>query len=234
MQSYSCKEILARILWYIYPMPAEERPRSWRDLAQGNAVRVDTAIMQSLAHPLRLRLLGLLRTLGPSTATKLAARVHESSGLTSYHLRQLASAGLVAEAEPADLVGVQQTGGRERWWKAAHRATITADLPGEDDEVGLAAIEDYTRAIVATQSANAQSWLAEAHRWPREWLDAALYSDVILRLTVDEMRGLATELMEVVSRYRGNDPSKEPEPGMVIVAAQFHVFPSADQEPPAG
>jgi DNA-binding transcriptional ArsR family regulator len=213
-------------------MPAEEEPRSWTDFVGEDAIHADAAIMQSLAHPLRLRLLGLLRTYGPSTATKLAARVRESSGLTSYHLRQLASAGLVAPAEPADLAGVRQTGGRERWWKAAHQSTLLADLPEEDDEVGMAAVAGYMRAVVANQSAKAQAFLSEAHRWPREWADAASYAEVTLRLTVDELRQLEAELLNVIRRFRGNDPAREPDPGTVIVMAQYQLFPYAEQEPP--
>jgi AcrR family transcriptional regulator len=66
-----------------------------------------------LRHTLRQRLLRLLQTGGPSTATKLAAATGESSGLTSYHLRQLAAAGLVLE---------DRHDGRERWWRAADHA----------------------------------------------------------------------------------------------------------------
>jgi AcrR family transcriptional regulator len=55
----------------------------------------------------------VLQTSGPSTATKLAAATGESSGLTSYHLRQLAAAGLITEADQD---------GRKRWWQAAENA----------------------------------------------------------------------------------------------------------------
>ena len=41
----------------------------------------DPQVLRALAHPLRGRLLGLLRVDGPSTATRLAERVGESSGL---------------------------------------------------------------------------------------------------------------------------------------------------------
>src|SRR6478735_11898073 len=72
----------------------------------------DTARLKALAHPLRVRLLGLLRTYGPSTATALARRVDQSSGVTSYHLRQLESSGFVVE-------DTERGNRRERWWKAA-------------------------------------------------------------------------------------------------------------------
>ena len=53
--------------------------------------------IRALSHPLRVRLLDLLRFDGPSTATLLARRVGESSGATSYHLRQLARHGFIEE-----------------------------------------------------------------------------------------------------------------------------------------
>ena len=72
--------------------------------------------VRALAHPLRLRLLDELRFGGPATATLLAHRVGESSGATSYHLRQLARHGYVEEAEPR--------GGRERWWRYRERQVV--------------------------------------------------------------------------------------------------------------
>ena len=48
--------------------------------------------VRAMAHPLRLRMLEILAE-GPSTASKLAERLGESSGATSYHLRELAKAG---------------------------------------------------------------------------------------------------------------------------------------------
>src|SRR4051812_14770407 len=55
----------------------------------------DVRALRALAHPLRNRLLGLLRLDGPATASRLARVVGESSGATSYHLRQLAAYGFV-------------------------------------------------------------------------------------------------------------------------------------------
>ena len=54
--------------------------------------QLDAAAMRALAHPLRMRMVGLLRAEGPATASGLAERLGVSSGLTSYHLRALADA----------------------------------------------------------------------------------------------------------------------------------------------
>ena len=53
----------------------------------------DVRALRALAHPLRSRLLGQLRLNGPATASRLGRVVGESSGSTSYHLRQLAAYG---------------------------------------------------------------------------------------------------------------------------------------------
>jgi DNA-binding transcriptional ArsR family regulator len=196
----------------------------------------DAAALASLAHPLRLRLLGLLRVYGPSTATKLAQRCGESSGLTSYHLRQLAAAGFVVEAGPADVAEGERTGGRERWWKASQRFTATRP-PRPEDEAAVAATTEFLQAVLTATNTSARSWLSVQHTWPQPWQEAADFSDDILRLTVEEAERLVAELTEVLRRYRRHDPSQRSGTGDVpsdaaIVAAQFRVFPFAEQKPP--
>src|SRR5918993_3162549 len=95
--------------------------------ATGREVTLDARSLRGLAHPLRIRLLGLLRQDGPSTATLLADRLGLSSAATSYHLRQLAAYGFAVEDEERGV-------GRERWWRAAHESTRygAADLGSED------------------------------------------------------------------------------------------------------
>src|SRR4051812_49756154 len=61
-------------------------------------------------HPLRARLLTALRMNGGATATALARELGTNTGATSYHLRKLASVGLVEETEGGR--------GKERWWRA--------------------------------------------------------------------------------------------------------------------
>ena len=81
------------------------------------AVQVtDVRALRALAHPLRNRLLGLLRLHGRPPPASSGGLVGESSGSTSYHLRQLAAYGFVEEVEG-------QGSARERWWRARHRMT---------------------------------------------------------------------------------------------------------------
>ena len=114
-----CKETLAKNSLHSYGsgVPTDATPLE-------PAVQVtDVRALRALAHPLRNRLLGQLRLNGPATASQLGRVVGESSGSTSYHLRQLAAYGFVEEVEG-------QGTARERWWRARHRMTSwqAADL----------------------------------------------------------------------------------------------------------
>ena len=76
-----------------------------------------TRNLRAVAHPTRLRLLGLLRANGPATGAMLADVVHEAAGTISYHLRTLADVGYIVRTEPRS--GDRRT----QWWEAAERLT---------------------------------------------------------------------------------------------------------------
>ena len=90
-------------------------------------LRLDPRGLKVLAHPLRSRLLTALREHGPATATALAERSGTNTGATSYHLRKLASVGLVEETDDGR--------GRERWWRAATEmhGWTERDVAGDPD-----------------------------------------------------------------------------------------------------
>jgi predicted ArsR family transcriptional regulator len=80
----------------------------------------DPRALRALAHPLRVRLLTLLRREGPMTATQASEHVGESPASCSFHLRQLARYGLIAEAASGP--------GRQRPWKATSQLTTWATV----------------------------------------------------------------------------------------------------------
>ena len=78
---------------------------------------------------MRMRILELLAQ-APSTATRLARDIGESTGSTSYHLRALAKAELIEE-------DTERGSGRERWWR--RRPPIFIQIPtGTEDPEGRA------------------------------------------------------------------------------------------------
>src|SRR6188768_1441441 len=128
------------------------------------------AQLRALAHPLRSRLLGALRFHGPATSTALAARLGTNSGATSYHLRQLADAGLV-EDDP------EHPGGRDRWWRAAHDMTSWRSADFEDDPDARAADEWLQRHHAHITAGWLHQWLEERSDWSPAWRDSADQSD---------------------------------------------------------
>ncbi|HEX6231778.1 MAG TPA: helix-turn-helix domain-containing protein [Jiangellaceae bacterium] len=154
----------------------------------------DVDTLRALAHPLRVRLLGTLRQDGPATASELGRRFGESSGSTSYHLRQLERFGFVVEDD-------EQPSRRERRWRAAHDVTSFRPADFLDEDAGREALtlmeQQQVRALVDTL----QGWYRERQAWPREWVDAADQSDLYLRLRPEDVKALSTELLAVVQRW---------------------------------
>ncbi len=65
-------------------------------------VALDAKGLRALAHPVRVQLVELLRTYGPSTATRLAARLGITSGNASYRLKlSLATAASIGRISGA-------------------------------------------------------------------------------------------------------------------------------------
>jgi DNA-binding transcriptional ArsR family regulator len=176
----------------------------------------DPRKLRGLAHPMRLRILGLLRVEGPSTATRLALELGESSGATSYHLRQLANYGFVV---PDD----QREGrGKERWWRSASRYT---ELPRAEAREGHEGAEGFLRALAADFYREMDDFLDALHLLPAEWDEGWTLSDRFLRLTPDEASRLRTELRDVIQGFRRNAPEGDAEApesaGLVLVQVQI-------------
>ncbi len=180
--------------------------------------RLDAVSLRGLAHPLRMRLLAALREDGPATATMLARRAGESTGATSYHLRQLAHYGFVVEDRNRGTA-------RERWWRAAQRYTWldVPETPRDPGEQALA--EGYLRAVADAHAARERAWVDGLATVDRAWREAATLSDFLLRLTPEEARALIADLYAVVARYREHDPERAAPAGTEAVVVQLEVLP---------
>jgi DNA-binding transcriptional ArsR family regulator len=190
----------------------------------------DPAALQALVHPLRLQLLGQLRRHGPATATQLAAALHVSSALASYHLRQLDAGGFVEDADD-DEVAERRRGGRERWWRASARSTWVTST-STTDSAADAIVRDYLAVVLENGFTNARTWLDVEPEWPDEWQHLDDFSDVMLALTPAEVRQFDHELAALRARYRRHDPAEPLPPGAAIVTFQYQLYPEPRQAPP--
>jgi DNA-binding transcriptional ArsR family regulator len=162
------------------------------------------ASMRVLAHPTRLKLLGLLRERGPQTAAQLGEIVDEAPGTISYHLGKLASIALIQPAE------TQSTDQRERWWQATTALTSWEPADLLDDPEKLAASSVLQKSIAQAYAARYTDYIDATPTLPREWVAAAASSDRSLRLTVDELAGLRAELDAVMSRWVDTSAAHDP------------------------
>jgi len=165
-------------------------------------VNLDSRQIRVLAHPLRSRLLSQLRLSGPATATRLAEVLGTNTGATSYHLRQLAEVGLVAEDAGAGH-------GRERWWRAAHDVTSWERDQFAGDPDAQAASDWLTSNFAHQLAERIEDWNKVVADEPAEWRAAAEFSDWILRLDAAQLTAMTSELAAVVDRWRAETPGPD-------------------------
>jgi DNA-binding transcriptional ArsR family regulator len=195
----------------------DDGPATGRDV-----VRLNSASLRALAHPLRARLLDALRWEGPATATALAHRLGTNSGATSYHLRELERVGLVAEAED---LGTR----RERWWRSVHRTTLFEPHRFQGSPDDRAAAQWLLRHQSRKRTEWLEDWIEARDHWPEEWRGVSDLSDYRIHLTPDRLRELNDEIHAVLRRYHQDaDPE---EPGAEQVLLLWTAFPHRSPDP---
>ncbi|MBB6032639.1 ArsR/SmtB family transcription factor [Phytomonospora endophytica] len=178
-------------------------------------VTLDSAALRVLAHPTRLALLGHLRRHGPATARRLAELFGIDSGAASYHLRRLASGGLIEE-------DTERGNKRDRWWRAKHAQSLhdPATFPGE-----RADSRAYAQALALAAADELRRVAGAVPVLPDAWFDASVFSDHTLRLTPDGLEALKRELHAVIERHAEN-----PEPDDVTpVSVRLQAYPLPEE-----
>jgi predicted ArsR family transcriptional regulator len=177
----------------------------------------DPRALRAYAHPVRMKLVGLLRTEGPLTATRAGELLGESSGTTSFHLRQLAKYGLVEEAGGGT--------GREKPWRATTTSTGWDAAAGTPD---LAAATGMLNTVIAEQ------YFEQLMRWqearpdePAEWQEASPLGDTILYVTAEELSELSSKVAELVDEYFERQVRPELRPAGSRLVTWLHLaFPN--------
>ncbi|WP_043444381.1 ArsR/SmtB family transcription factor [Arthrobacter sp. L77] len=188
----------------------------------GNRI-LDGAALKALAHPLRVQLLEVLSSYGPQTASSIGKRVGESSGATSYHLRQLARHGLVRE--------VERGSARERWWERP-RGSLTLSTPElEQDPTTREATRQVNRQFERGRSEALATFMASgSESIPPEWADAAVIATMNAHLTVDQLAALTRDMSEIFREKLDAYRSEPGTPGTRPVQIHFNAFPLIDPQ----
>lgn len=194
---------------------------------QHHVRKLDARSLRGLAHPLRMELLNALRRNGPATASMLAERLGESSGATSYHLRQLAEHGFIEDAP-------EHGKGRERWWQAVDSGIAMDESLHQSPDPAVRGAADLLLHELANQhTRELSSWLSTRDKWFPQWADHATdLSDWTLRLSPERSRELIGKMHELLRSYDAFEAAED-DPDAEQVRLHTHVFPiTTDPERP--
>ncbi|WP_171164736.1 helix-turn-helix domain-containing protein [Streptomyces sp. I05A-00742] len=166
-------------------------------------------------HEVRTALLELLAEVGTVTATEAAARLGYSSGLCSFHLRQLARHGRIEEAP--------HHGGRARPWRLRRDGLTHGTLAEEQ-------FGDLARGL---EDESWQRWLARRDEAPAEWRHDEAFSAVAY-LTPEEMSRVADAVRRALAPYQDREqrPLARPEGArpVALITRLFPLLPHATDE----
>lgn len=193
----------------------------------GDSEVTDPQMMRALAHPVRLAVLSQLQRHGPMTATQLSERVGASPSVTSWHLRHLASFGLVTDA--SDPSG--EVDRRRRWWRAEARGIrLVVPEKGEGREAAL-----LLRSKVMAQA------LEYVARWADEvepgldepWRQAAGSGNTGLRLTLAEARRLEAAIEQLLAPFAARSADDVPASARPVRSIRFLLPERPEPDKPA-
>ena len=175
-------------------------------------------------HAVREGLLELLAEGGTLTSTEAAARLGYSSGLCSFHLRQLARYGLIEEAP--------HSGGRARPWQL-RRAEPEPELRvGPGLESAALPAEGFGELARGLEDESYQRWLLQRDRAPEPWRGRDEAFSAVVYLTPEELNGVAEAVRQVLAGYRRREQRPESRPdGALPVALITRLFPLLPGEP---
>lgn len=171
--------------------PDTPEPKNLHKLPGEADLQLDAKTMKAFAHPLRMAMYSYLTDQGSATATELAKALDESTGQTSYHLRQLEKHGLVEE-DP------DRGTGRERWWKPAGFSLRAELVQGDPSQMPMA--QTVLRHQLQDRFETLRRWMMGVMEEPRHWVEASVDSTATSTMTAEEMREMRDELMQVIER----------------------------------
>lgn len=170
--------------------------------------------LKALSSPLRRAILRHLAANGPATSTSIGEALDHNTGTTSYHLRQLAQAGLITEIP-------ERAKGRERWWRTAPANRVMPErrkLSPEDRTLA----DDLERARLG-EDMNALSLVLDNRAELGEWFQG---SRSLKYLTKTELKSFHDDYLELLARY-GHDSENAPRSARPV-ALRWYGYPSPD------
>lgn len=155
---------------------------------------LDASALKALSHPLRLEIYDILSQYGAQTASTLAEHVGESSGVTSYHLRELAKHNLIRE------VAGQGTA-RERWWERPRGAVSMGSPEARVTPAGKLASAIVVEEFYRRRHEQLIAFLRETENVVNEDELTALLTTSTAALTDEQFFEMSDAVAKVISEY---------------------------------
>ncbi len=193
----------------------------------GDIEITDPKAMRALAHPVRLAILERLRRHGPATATQLSPDVGATPSVTSWHLRHLASFGLVRDAEPG-------SDRRERRWEAVGRG-FRFEVPDEpEDQEGRSAARALSEQMFLRYADLPSRWLADVEpELEPTWRKSAGLANTRVVVSAAELVAIQDAIEQILVPYATREPKHRPS-GSRSVRLMRYALPEAADEDPGG
>jgi DNA-binding transcriptional ArsR family regulator len=155
----------------------------------------DARVLTAMTHPLRRRLLSLLKLDGPATASLLAQRTSQAVGNISHHLHALAAAGLIEEAP--ELARDR----REHWWRRTAGALRWSSADFADDAASDVIFRAAESLNLDYQISLFRQWAQADDEEHARWPAGPFSTDSWMRLTDTELAELGAEMIALIRRW---------------------------------
>ncbi|WP_426521022.1 ArsR/SmtB family transcription factor [Diaminobutyricibacter sp. McL0618] len=178
--------------------------------------------LRALAHPLRVQIMNELSDFGPLTASGLASRLGESSGATSYHLRQLAKHNIIREVEG-------KGSARERWWEIMPGGVSIGSPETFETRAGREATELISREWQLNNERRLSAFMRYGlDTFGMHWVESSLLSTAHLKLTPEQLKAFGEEYQQILAALTAKYREQET-PGARRTQIQFNAFPLIDE-----
>ncbi|MGW0432751.1 ArsR/SmtB family transcription factor [Micromonospora sp. NPDC003197] len=159
----------------------------------------DSKVLAAVSHPLRRRLMDVLKVDGPSTVSMLAERTGQAVANVSHHMKVLGGCDLVAEAP--ELARDR----RERWWRLVSPGLRWATADFASDPAAQAVANAAVSLNLDRHVSLARAWYAASEGEHQAWGESAFSSDRWMRLTPAELAQVEQEINEVLARWANRE-----------------------------
>jgi DNA-binding transcriptional ArsR family regulator len=172
--------------------------------------RATTEQIRAMIHPVRWRIVETLERHGPLTSTLVGEQLDLSTGVTSYHLRLLADAGVIEEVP-------ELAKGRERWWRSVEpKLYISTEAETPDERAFKAAARLFH---LERDEETLRRFMFGLQSLSPEWQDAAFTGSWTVELTSAELFELGMRFLALVDELRSRPGGEDARDVVVTLRA---------------